>query len=79
MLWRLLRELPRRTVRTMLLLAWLAAGAQGYGASSLIGLIVTFGGWRWARRSLRDRGWAYETAMRMPSWVRWIVIGHTRR
>lgn len=75
MLRHLLGELPRRTVRTMFLLAWIAAGTQGYGASSLIGLTVTLGAWRWARHSWRDRGWAYKAAMHTPWWVRRLVIG----
>ena len=37
MLWRLPGLLLRRTLRTMLLLTWLAAGAQGYGFDPLVG------------------------------------------
>jgi hypothetical protein len=75
MLRHLLGELPRRTVRTMFLLAWIAAGAQGYGVSALAGLTLTVGSWRWARRSWRNRGWAYRTAIRAPAWARRLLLG----
>jgi hypothetical protein len=73
--WHRLREHARRTVRTLVLLAWLAAGAQGYGASSLAGLTLTVVSWRWVRRSLRNRGWAYRTTMRAPTWARRLLLG----
>jgi hypothetical protein len=73
--WHLLREHARRAVRTLVLLAWLAAGAQGYGITSLMGLALTVGSWRWARRSWRNRGWVYRTAIRAPSWARRLLFG----
>jgi hypothetical protein len=73
--WHRLRELARRTLRTLILLAWLAAGAQGYGFSSLAGLTLTVVSWRWARRSLRNRGWAHRTALRTPAWTRRLLLG----
>lgn len=60
----------------MVLLAWLAAGAQGYGFNSLAGLVLTIGVWRWTRRSWRNRGWAYKAAMRAPLWMRRLALGH---
>lgn len=67
--------LLRRTLRTMLLLTWLAAGTHGYGANPLIGLTLTLGVWRWARHSWRKHGWAYNAAMHTPWWVRRLVLG----
>jgi hypothetical protein len=75
MLWRLPGLLLRRTLRTMLLLTWLAAGAQGYGFNPLIGLTLTLGVRRWARHSWRRRGWAYQAVMRPPWWVRRLLLG----
>lgn len=75
MLWHLPGRLARRAVRWMVLLAWLAAGAQGYGITSLMGLALTVGSWRWARRSWRNRGWIYRTAIRAPSWARRLLFG----
>jgi hypothetical protein len=75
MLSHLLEALLRRTLRTMLLLSWISAGAHGYGANPLIGLTLTLGVWRWARHSWRRRGWAYQAAMRLPWWVRRLVLG----
>jgi hypothetical protein len=75
MLRHLISALLRRTVHTMLLLTWVAAGAHGYGANPIIGLMVTLGVWRWARCSWRGRGWAYTAAMHTPWWVRRLVLG----
>lgn len=67
--------LLRRTLRTMVLLSLLAAGAQGYGARAPLGLIATLGVWCWARRSWRSRGKLYSTAMCIPMWVQRVLFG----
>jgi hypothetical protein len=73
--WHLVREHAHRAVRTLVLLAWLAAGAQGYGITSLLGLTLTVGSWQWTRRSWRNRSWVYRTATRAPAWARRLLSG----